>query len=170
MHRSEVPDCFYAGIDHSVRNLLRSIRGYGDDAYLDIESLDDFSEFGHVVHGLTVDFGVDYSFVFVKRRHDVQAVVFKTAVAQKRLSESAYADQNGVVSVVVAEETFKVRNYFFGHVTHLRFACDGGYEREVLSHLHGIEVESVCDGGAGYCCHVELVELIQIFQIRRQSV
>ena len=64
MHRSEVPDCFYAGIDHSVRHLLRSIRGYGDDAYLDIESLDDFSEFGHIVHGLTIDFGVDYSFVF----------------------------------------------------------------------------------------------------------
>ena len=45
VHRSKVPYGLYACADHSVRNLLRRIRGHCDDADLNVESLNDLFEF-----------------------------------------------------------------------------------------------------------------------------
>lgn len=104
MHGSKIPYRLYACRNHSVRHFLRSIRRHGDDADLDVESCHDALKFANVIDGLTVDFRVYEFFVVVKRRHDIQTVILKTAVSQKRFSEAADADEYSVVRVVVPQK------------------------------------------------------------------
>ena len=112
MHGSKVPNRLDACRNHSVRHFLRSVRRHGYDTDLNIESCHDALKFANVIYGLAVDFRVYEFFVVVKRRHDIQTVIFKTAVSQKRFSESADTDEYSVVCVVVSQKAFEIRNDF----------------------------------------------------------
>lgn len=107
MHGSEVPYGLDTRRHHSVRNFLRGVCGHGDDAEFDIEPFHDALQSAHVVNGFAIYFGVYDFLVVIERRHDVQAVVFKTAVTQKRFAESSDAHQNSVVSVVISQKPSK---------------------------------------------------------------
>ena len=66
--------------------------------------------------------GADERIVGVECGDDVESVFGKPAIAQKRPTELARADQYGIVAVAVAKEVFNIRNQVFAVVADFRSA------------------------------------------------
>ena len=72
--------------------------------------------------GLAAVGGADERIVGVECGDDVESVFGKPAIAQKRPTELARADQYGIVAVAVAKEVFNIRNQVFAVVADFRSA------------------------------------------------
>lgn len=120
MNRSKVPDCADAAVHEQVAYLLRARCGDGDDAYMHIHFAAEAAELGYREYRLALEFG--RLFAEIERGDYIEPVSLETAVVEQRLAEAAGADYHGVINIVIAEESFKLRDKILDIVTDLRLA------------------------------------------------
>ena len=97
---------------------------------------------------LAVDFGADFRGIQIKRGDNLQAALFKFAIAQQRRTHAAGTDEKGVVDVVPAEKPFQFLNHIRQHIADARPA-DHADGFQILAHLRGIQIQIQADVRAG---------------------
>ena len=107
MHRSKVPNGADAAVHEQVAYLLRARRGNGDYAYMYVHLAAEALELGYREDRLALELGG--FFAEIERCDYIEAVGLEAAVIEQSLAEAACADYNGVVDIVIAEESLKLR-------------------------------------------------------------
>ena len=120
MLRRKIPDRADAALDQQVAHMLRVLCRDGDDADLHLVAAADLVQTGHVHDRLAAFAHADDGVVCVERRHDVQPVLGKAAVAEQRAAELARADEDGLVRVAVAQKALNIRDQTFAVIADLR--------------------------------------------------
>lgn len=147
MNRSKVPDSADAAFNKQVAYLLRARCRDSDDAYMHIHLAAEAAELGYREDRLALEFG--RLFAQVERGDYVESVSLETAVVEQRLTEAAGADYHGIVYIIIAEESFKLRDKILDIVADLRFAGRAD-AREILANLNIIELKCFGDSCSGY--------------------
>lgn len=167
MNRSKVPDCADAAFNKQIAYLLRARCGDGDDAYMHIHFAAEAAELGYRKYRLTLEFG--RLFAEIERGDYIEPVSLETAVVEQRLAEAAGADYHGVIDIIIAEESFKLRDKILDIVADLRFAGRAD-AREILANLNIIELKRFGDSCSGYIFRCILRKPLDIAQVHRQSL
>ena len=167
MNRSKVPDSADAAFNKQVAYLLRARCRDSDDAYMHIHLAAEAAELGYREDRLALEFG--RLFAQVERGDYVESVSLETAVVEQRLTEAAGADYHGIVYIIIAEESFKLRDKILDIVADLRFAGRAD-AREILANLNIIELKCFGDSCSGYIFRCILRKPLDIAQVHRQSL
>lgn len=167
MNRSKVPDSANTAFNEQITYLLRARCGDGDDAYMHIHFAAEAAELGYRKYRLTLEFG--RLFAEIERGDYIEPVSLETAVVEQRLAEAAGADYHGVIDIIIAEESFKLRDKILDIVADLRFAGRAD-AREILANLNIIELKRFGDSCSGYIFRCILRKPLDIAQVHRQSL
>lgn len=163
MNRSKVPDSADAAFNKQVAYLLRARCRDSDDAYMHIHLAAEAAELGYREDRLALEFG--RLFAQVERGDYVESVSLETAVVEQRLTEAAGADYHGIVYIIIAEESFKLRDKILDIVADLRFAGRAD-AREILANLNIIELKRFGNGCGRYIFRCILRKPLDIAQVQ----
>lgn len=105
------------------------------------------AELGYREDRLALEFG--RLFAQVERGDYIEPVCLEAAVVEQRLAEAAGADYHGIIYIIIAEESFKLRDKILDIVADLRFAGRAD-AREILANLNIIELKRFGDSCSGY--------------------
>ena len=105
----------------------------------------------------------------VEGRHDVQTVFCKALIAQQGTAKLAGADDDGIGSVVIAQELLDVLHQGGAQIADLGAAAIGD-QRQILAHLNFTHAQRAGQRGGGNVGGGILGHIFQISQVDRQPL